>query len=76
MVAIALETLLGGTRGEEAGPEALRLVGMGKEVLGLVRPALKTLMKGIQVTASRRVEDIELGASCLAFVDIPKVGIF
>jgi len=52
MVAIAFKSLLGGTRGEEAGPEALGLMGMGQEVLCLVREALEALVQGVQIASS------------------------
>lgn len=74
VVAIAFKSLGGGSGSEESGPETLRLVGVRQEVLCLIWEALKALMQRVQVTARGGVDEVVLGSTSLAFVDVPENG--
>lgn len=60
VVADTLEALERGTRREVAGPEGVRIAGVGEEVVLFCRKLEPLLVESLQITGGRRVEQVDV----------------
>ena len=60
VVGVSFVSFEGCSRGEVAGPEAMRMVSVGEEVVRLRCPCSIGFVQSIEIAGRRRIEDIHI----------------